>query len=191
MPSLPSTTTIVLTMDQNCLQALAMVSLSRLPIISMIFCIRKAAVLSGVLLTCSSETPHTILSRGLNSGELDSKMSFSEGSSRLSHHQPWILVFFGLKHSTFGLTGLLVNFPGRLKIIRETCGSNVCIQVLIILKNSALFYAVRFQFLSVVLPVQSQQAMMALVFSSFFLVAMMKPYVIVFTSADSRDYFLH
>jgi hypothetical protein len=34
--------------------------------------------------------------------------------------------------------------------------------------------------------------MMALVFSSFFLVAMMKPYVVgVFTSADSRDYFLH
>jgi hypothetical protein len=112
----------------------------------MIFCIRKAAVLSGVLLTCSSETRHTILSMGLNSGELDSKMSFSEDSSRLSHHQPWILVFFGLKHSTFGLIGLLVNFPGRLKIIRETCGSNVCIQVLIILKNSALLYAVRFQF---------------------------------------------
>jgi hypothetical protein len=73
-------------------------------------------------------------------------MSFSENSSRLSQHQPWILVFFELKHSTFGITGLLVNFPGFLKIIQETCGSNVCIQVLIILENGAFIDVVKFHF---------------------------------------------
>jgi hypothetical protein len=37
-----------------------------------------------------------------------------------------------------------VNFPGCLKIIRETFGSNVCIQVLIILGNRAFFDDVKF-----------------------------------------------
>jgi hypothetical protein len=73
----------------------------------------------------------------------------------------------------------------------ETCGSNVCIQVLIILVNSAFFDVVKFHFFSVVLPAQSQQAMMALVFSSFFLIALMKPYIVVFTSAHSKEYLVH
>ncbi len=41
---------------------------------------------------------------------------------------------------------------------------------------------------SLFLPVQSPEAMMALVFFSFFLVAVMEPYIVVLTSADSREY---
>jgi hypothetical protein len=57
--------------------------------------------------------------------------------------------------------------------------------------NRAFFDVVKFHIFSVVLPAQSQQAMMTLVFSSFFLVAVMKPYIVVLTSADSKEYLVH
>ncbi len=71
-------------LDLNYLQAFAMVSLSRNPTSTFIFWNRSSTLLWGFALTYNSETPHTKLFKGLQSGELGGKTSFSHTSGRLS-----------------------------------------------------------------------------------------------------------
>ena len=71
-------------LDLNFLQAFAMVSLSRNPTSTFIFWNRSSILLWGFALTYNSETPHKKLFKGLQSGELGGKTSFSHTSGRFS-----------------------------------------------------------------------------------------------------------
>jgi len=76
----------------NLLQAFAMVSLSRNPTSTYIFWNRSSILLWGFALTYNSETPNTKLFKGLQSGELGGKTSFSHTSGRFSSwtcRGPW------------------------------------------------------------------------------------------------------
>ena len=71
-------------LDLNLLQAFAMVSLSRNPTSTFIFWNRSSILLWGFALTYNSETPNTKLFKGLLSGELGGKTSFSHTSGWFS-----------------------------------------------------------------------------------------------------------
>ncbi len=87
-------------LDLNLLQAFAMVSLSRNPTSTFIFWNRSPILLWGFALTYNSETPHTKLFKGSQSGELGGKTSFSHTSGRFSSWTclgPWWWAPLGLR----------------------------------------------------------------------------------------------